>query len=216
MKKKTITTVEDPVRSSDTSSILAYLEETLENETARIRTERARQDKELADRLKRDLDKFRKEERQKAEKLIEAEKERLSRTFKIEGRRIISRLMEELFEEIIAEAAEQAGKDEAAFKRIITAVREAAVDGKEVKVIIAPGDEPLRNAVEDLHIKGVVVAEDSEIRSGGAVISFGGNSVLNLTIERLLFRKKELLRLEMMTLLREEGVLKKLEEIYGS
>jgi len=216
VKKKNISTVEDSVRSSDPSSILAYLEETLENETGRIRDERARQEKELEEKLTMNLDAFMEEEKEKAGKTLAAEKERLSRTFELEGRRIISRLMEELFEEIIKEAAEQAGRSEETFQRIITAVGEAAAGGGEIKVAIAPGDEPLRKAIHALKIKGVTVAEDPAIRSGGAVISSGGDSVLNMTIERLLFRKKESLRLEMMTLLREEGLLTKLEELYGS
>jgi len=216
VKKKNITTVDDSVRSSNPSSILAYLEETLENETARIRAEGARQEKDLEEKLMRDLENFRKEEKQKAEEIIGAEKERLSRTFELEGRRIISRLMEELFEDIIKEAAEQAGKDEATFQRIVSAVKEAASGGGEIRVTISPGDEALKKAIQVLKIKGVTVTEDSAIRSGGAVISSGGDSVLNLTIERLLYRKKELLRLEMMTLLQEEGMLTKLEELYGS
>lgn len=216
MKKKNISTVEDSVHSPDPSSILAYLEETLENETRRIRDERARLAKELEEKLKRNLDSFRKEEKQKAEKTLGLEKERLSRTFELEERRIISRLMEELFESIIKEAAEQAGKAEVTFQRVIAAVTEAGSGEGQVIVFIGPGDEPLRKKIQALKIKGVTVAEDPAIRNGGAVISFGGDSVLNLTTGRLLFRKKESLRLEMMTLLREEGLLTKLEELYGS
>lgn len=203
-------------RIPDTGPLLEYLHDTVERDLAKIRREAAAIEREAEEALARRIEAFRREEEQKAGEILAREEERLARTFQLEVRRIVSRAIEELFEETIALAAKGAGRGGALAGKIITLINDAASPGDEVTVMVAPGDESLKKTIAGKGGVKVKIVEDQSIRYGGAILKTGTGPLLNLTIDRILFRKKEALRLEMMSLLRERGVLAELEEMYGS
>lgn len=202
------------LKHSDPGSLRQYLEDVLREELGTVGRERQKQLNDIEQKYEMELQNFRREETAKAETLLAAEKDKISRTFDLQRRRAVAEEIENLIQQVIRDAAKSLSNSEEFTEKISPLVSEEVSSGDViVKILFAPGDDVMKKKIASLMKKKIDFEEDYSIRYGGLILVKKSGEMINLTVDRLIFRMQDALRLEMMHLFREEGVLAKLEGI---
>ncbi len=197
---------------SDPEPLYRFLDEVKREELEKISRSEEEKLKTLQERTARERDDFYRREREESTALLSAEETRLARTFEIERRRIVSHVLEKEMERAIDAAGRKIAGEEAFLSRLRKAVdEEVAADTGVRKMYIAPGDLSVKDILPG---GGIDIEHDSSIVYGGAIVEKDNGELVNLTLDRLLFRMRDTIRLEVIHLLKEEGVWEQLEGLH--
>ena len=198
---------------SGTSGLVEYMNSETESRIAEINRAADEDIRRIEETVRAEILQFISEQEKESNRHIENERFKIQNRLFIEKKKLVLHVMDSFMEKITAEAVDSLPGNDGYYDFLVRIILEPFKDMKGPGVTVKVSERDLAYSgmiLDSIRESGfpfkTEIKKDERIKAGGAVIIDGESGVVfNNSIERIVYRKTDVIRKEIFTLLEEYG-----------